>query len=538
MGLGRSGGGNVRFVMTMTIWRRKLAAAALVLIVLAGCSGGPAPSRAMATGSDDALSEAVFDVGYERIAEVYVDPVDMGRLTVDGLSGLTTIDQTLSAQRSGGMVQLVSAGRVIGEFEAPAPLDSQGWAEVTMAAIERGRAASPALRSANAAAVYDAVFSAITGDLDPYSRYVGPDRAQQERAYRDGYGGIGLLLEVGTDGRPHIQEVFPEGPAFRVGIAVGDMIVAVNGEPSADWSLEELGNRLRGPVNSRVQITLADAAGRSRTIELRRERVVPNVVSTRYKDGVAIIKISRFNAATAQHLAEAIDAARARLGPGAAGIILDLRGNPGGLLDQSVAVADLFISQGEIIHTRGRHPDSVQRFMARNGDEAAGLPLAVLIDGRSASGSEVVAAALQDSGRAVLVGASSFGKGSVQTVTRLPNDGELFLTWSRIFAPSGYTLHREGVMPTVCTSGSVDDPDQLIRRFRAGETGLPANLVNLRYAAQDDESALAQLRGACPWRAHNEENDVTVATKLLHDPVLFAQALAAAAPPAMAQRQP
>ena len=158
----------------------------------------------------------------------------------------------------------------------------------------------------------------------------------------------------------------------------------------------------------------------------------------------------------------------------------------------------------------------------------------MLLDGRSASGAEVVAAALQDSRRGVLVGASTYGKGSVQTVTRLPNDGELFLTWSRIFAPSGYTLHLQGVMPTICTSTGIDDPDRIVAMFSAGQLAVPASMTSLRQAAPEDEAALQRLREACPWREHDAELDVEVALRLLRDPLLFQQALAASSPPSVA----
>ena len=228
----------------------------------------------------------------------------------------------------------------------------------------------------------------------------------------------------------------------------------------------------------------------------------------------------------------------AALGPQARGLILDLRGNPGGLLGQSVAVADLFMPRGEIISTRGRHPDSMQQYYARREDRTDGLPMVVLVDGRSASGAEVVAAALQDAGRAVVVGASSFGKGSVQTVTRLPNGGELFLTWSRIFSPAGITIHRQGVTPTLCTSRDVETVEQALTLFRSGELAIPQSVIGLRRAAADDDSALRRVRAFCPWRVHDEELDVQVAERLLRDDRLFDRALALSRVPTLAQAEP
>ena len=497
----------------------------LAVALLAACAGVASPVQAPMTVGEGRPSESVVDVGYNRIAEVYVDPIDLGVLTVDALDGLATLDDEISARRRGDVVELLAGGNVVGRYTAPAADDAEGWAALTLAAVDRGRTASTAIGDASTEDINKALFSAIAQDLDPYSRYVDPENAARERAYRDGYGGIGLLLDTDDDGRPIIQEVFRDGPAFEANLQSGMRIVAVDGTPTSGWSLETLGETLRGPVGTLVAITVRDTAGQDRRLELRRQRVIPNVVSTRYENGIAILKVSRFNAATADNLVAALDEAVTRVGPSGHGLILDLRGNPGGLLDQSVEVADLFIARGEIIHTRGRHPDSQQRFIARSDDHANGLRMVVLIDGRSASGAEVVAAALQDSARAVLVGASSYGKGSVQTVTRLPNDGELFLTWSRIFAPSGYTLNEQGVMPTVCTSVAINTADGLIQAYRQGNLPTPASLAATRRAAPADPTALASLREACPWREHEAELDVQVAMALLRDRELYDQAI-------------
>ncbi len=519
------------------MWKKRLLGAALALVVLSGCGGGPALHGAE-TGSPGTLQGSVFSVGFDRIADVYLHPVDMGTLTVDGLTGLSRIDDRVRAQRVGDRVEVLAGTAMLADFTAPDPADARSWASITVDAIERVRTVSPALREATAEQIYEAVFNGIIADLDQYSRYVNAERAEQERASRDGYGGIGLLLEMDDElGRAYVEQVFPHSPAARAGIAPGEVFMAVGGDDTLGWPLDQLASRLRGPIGSTVDITLRSGTNSLRTLNLRREQVIVNVVTTRIDDGIAILRVSRFNAATAQQLAEAIVAAQSRLGPGAAGIILDLRGNPGGLLGQSVAVADLFISRGELISTRGRHPDSIQHYYATADDLGSGLPMVVLVDGRSASGAEVAAAALQDSGRAIVVGSSSFGKGSVQTVTRLPNGGELFLTWSRIYSPGGYTLHRQGVMPTICTSAGIEDPDRLIAMFRSGEAVAPSTLSALRSIAADDEDALSRLRAACPWRAHDEELDVTVAQRLLRDRSLYAQALTASAVPTIASAE-
>jgi carboxyl-terminal processing protease len=328
------------------------------------------------------------------------------------------------------------------------------------------------------------------------------------------------------DGKFFITELVGHAPAARAGLKTGETVVAIDGDLTSYMPLQEVRDRLRGPSGTLVLVTVATENGaQSRRVALRRERVIPNTVAMSIENGIAVLSIERFNAATSLNLREAIDVARTQIGKKAIGFVLDLRGNPGGLLDQAVAVADLFIPQGQIISTAGRHPDSIQRFEATLDDQLEGLPLIVLVDGRSASASEIVAAALQDSGRAVVVGASSFGKGSVQTVTRLPNDGELFLTWSRIYAPSGYTLHRQGVTPTICTSKDLSDPDAVISQLKAGQLGMPGTLASWRAAAPDDESALNQLRASCPWKTHEANLDLRVARLLLADKGLYQRAL-------------
>jgi len=206
------------------------------------------------------------------------------------------------------------------------------------------------------------------------------------------------------------------------------------------------------------------------------------------------------------------------------GIVLDLRGNPGGLLDQAVSLSDVFIARGPIISTVGRHPASHQFFEASGDSMAPQMPIAVLINGGSASSSEIVAAALQDVGRAVVIGSSSFGKGTVQTVLRLPNDGELTLTWAQLVAPSGYFLNDHGVVPTLCTSDLADDDDSVQIALQRSN---PQSSLTPRPRASLDESAWSQLRRSCPARQGDHEIDIKVAKRLLADPALYSQAVQA-----------
>ncbi|MBP2290873.1 S41 family peptidase [Azospirillum rugosum] len=503
-------------------------------MLILGHRGEPPPPAAAADAFF--ISEQVFSVAYGKVAEVYLQPADFTKLGLDGLKGLTTIDPATRVERAGNAVRLYVSDSQVGEYAAPSASDAAGWAALTTKATERARLYSPTLYQASPERVYQAVLDSVMADLDGYSRYTGTTRATSERAQREGYGGIGLSLETSAN-RTVIRNVLARSPADRSGVRDGDQLLAIDGELTAKMSEAEMRDRLRGPTGTMVLLTIARDGNAPRRAPIRRERVVPNTVSMTVADQVGILKVDRFNAATAANLREATVAARQSVGKGLRGYVLDLRGNPGGLLDQAVAVADLFIARGKIITTEGRHPDSRQRFEAAPDDIADGLPMVVLVDGRSASSAEVVAAALQDSGRAVVVGASSYGKGSVQTVTRLPNDGELFLTWSRIYTPAGYTLHRQGVQPTVCTSrGGQDDASALLTDLRDGRVRPMAQFAGWRAKAADDEDALAHLREACPWKEHEPELDLKVALRLLSEPTMYQRAVALASSNTVAER--
>jgi len=501
---------------------RPLAVALLAFSLVSGCAAGPVGGSSAARDRID--GEHIFTVGYNRISEIYLDPVDLRRLTLDGLGGLIKLDPAISLLATEQVLHARVNDKVVGEFVLPGRNEAGAWAEVTARVLERLRAHSASLSATTREDIYQAVFDAIVADLDAYSRYTSASRALDERSQREGYGGIGVVMRH-QPGRHEIAEVMLGGPAAQAGVRTGDLVLAIDGTFTADLAPDAVGDRLRGPAGTVVMLTVGPTLQDSRRLMVRRDRVIPNTVEARAEGRIGIVRIDRFNAATALNLREALRSLRAGLGPQAAGFILDLRGNPGGLLDQAVAVADQFIRTGRIISTQGRHPDSMQRFDATPDDQIDGLPLVVLVDGRSASAAEIVAAALQDTGRAVVVGASSFGKGSVQTVTRLPNDGELFLTWSRLYAPSGYTLHKQGVQPTVCTSNDVRNEEEALRSVRLGAV-IPASTMTLwRTRAPEDSTALAQLREACPWKEHAPELDLTVARSLLMDPVLYRRAL-------------
>jgi carboxyl-terminal processing protease len=233
------------------------------------------------------------------------------------------------------------------------------------------------------------------------------------------------------------------------------------------------------------------------------------------------------------------------------GVVIDLRGNPGGLLSQAVNVADLFVHEGRIIATVGRHPDSYHDYRADGGDLAHGLPLAILLDGSSASSAEIVASALEDLGRAVVIGSTSYGKGTVQTVIRLPNDGEVTLTWSRFISPSGYAIHGLGVMPAVCaTDPNLPKTPSISDKDASGLTDAilaPAHIDGYRNTMEAWHAAglifdgrRATLRSACPAKTlrpgKNGDLLMKLATRVIQDPALYQRAILLSQPISTASR--
>jgi carboxyl-terminal processing protease len=495
-----------------------VALAIAMLVIACATSGGQ--SGSLPRTVDPAR---LFSVGYEDIADIYIDDVDTGVLAVAGLDHLSALDKSLSAKRLNQFITLYRDGKGIGTFPVPAAGDYTGWGAVTSKALTSARAASSAVRSADDEALYEAIFDGLVGKLDQYSRYASAEEANENRANRSGFGGIGVRIAVEDTG-VRVVNVMEGTPAQQAGLRDNDLIIAIEGVPVAGMDQEEVVQRLRGRISSRVKVRIRREGAGDFDVAITRAKVVPQTVSYRREGDAAYIQVSGFNQRTTSTLHEKIQAARTEIGPALSGLILDLRSNPGGLLDQAVEVADLFLNQGPIVSTHGRHRDSHQYFGAGSPDIAPDVPIVVLINGSSASAAEIVAAALQDAGRAVVVGSNSYGKGTVQTVLQLPNNGELTLTWALFYAPSGYPLNELGVLPTICTSKGEDKASIVIGKLR--RHALPPLDVAARNAARvDDAATLNRLRANCPARNAMSDVDLEVALGVLTDRALYAEAV-------------
>ncbi|HXP04179.1 MAG TPA: S41 family peptidase [Stellaceae bacterium] len=502
----------------------------IFVAALAACAGG----RDVETGAD---SGYLFARGIEQITDLYIEPISGQKLVTVGAMNLAKLDDRLGVTIGGDpsyrdQLTLTNDGIVVAHFPVPPEIGATDAGQTIAAIIAAARKASGHVASMSEEAIDKAVFDGMTGTLDRFSRYSPPDEARDQRAARDGFGGIGVSLESTSDDF-RITTVSEQSPAEHAGLHAGDRIVAIDGQPTAGHHAAEIIHLLRGPVASTVTVTIArEGVPGTRDYRIGRVLVITPTVTASRDGSVAIFRVASFNQSTTQLLSESIANEERAAGGHLTGIVLDLRGNPGGLLDQAVSLADLFIAKGPIIATVGRHPASHQYFAASGHATAPSIPLVVLINGGSASAAEIVAAALQDVGRAVVIGSSSYGKGTVQTVMHLPNDGELTLTWARLVTPSGYYLQAHGVIPTLCTAGLADDDGALDVALRRTADAAPDAVSASHPRASLDENAWRQLRQTCPARAASPAIDVKIAERVLTDPSRYGQAVGAIHPPA------
>jgi len=512
-----------------------LCAGLFLLAPLGGCETPRSADRGPAFAADAA--DEVFSVGFSNIAARYIEPVSLDVLILDGLRGFATIDPSLSVAQENGVITMRAERLTVAAKSAPAADDAAAWSRLITDFVAAARTHSPEMQASGAEKIYEAVFDGVLSRLDVYSRYAGAEEATRNRARRDGYGGIGVqFLIVGN----HVQltDVHPDEPAGRAGLERNDRVTHINDLPVAGLDHAEITRQLRGPVRSRVTLTvLREGASSPLRFTLERIHIVPRTVTASVQAGVLVLKVANFNHETGNAIEAQVNKTRKNLGARFRGIVLDLRGSPGGLLRQSTRIADLFLAQGRIVSAHGRHPDSMQTHDASGKDIAEGRPIVVLIDGKSASAAEIVAAALQDRGRAVVVGTPTYGKGTVQTVIRLPNDGEITLTWSQLVAPSGYVFHGLGVTPTLCTSGLSGGGEGNVARVMAGREKSAATLADWRRPEPHDEAKRRKLKAACPPEADKlSAIDLAVARKLIQDDPLYRRTVEQASGLSQAQR--
>jgi carboxyl-terminal processing protease len=356
------------------------------------------------------------------------------------------------------------------------------------------------------------IASAINGmlsSLDPHSSYMPPDDFRDMQVQTRGeFGGLGIEVTMEGD---FIKVVTPidDTPAYKAGVLAGDVITALDGEDVAGLTLAEAVDKMRGPVNTNIVLTVR-REGADKPIDITITRDIVRIQSVKWEelgDDVGYIRISQFNERTFDGLRRAIDDIENKLGGRLKGYVVDLRNNPGGLLDQAISVSDAFLDKGEIVSTRGRDESETQRYSAHAGDLTDGKPVIVLINGGSASASEIVAGALQDHRRATVLGSQSFGKGSVQTIIPLGANGAIRLTTARYYTPSGRSIQARGIDPDLEVEQPL--PEELQGKVEArGEASLRGHLNS--QAGEERAGSFAYVP-----RERDEDKQLQYAMELL-----------------------
>jgi len=360
---------------------------------------------------------------------------------------------------------------------APSVLSAYRELDLFGDAFERVRANY--VREVDDSELINSAINGMVSSLDPHSSYMDPKEfADMQVQTRGEFGGLGLEVTQ-EDGLVKVVTPIDDTPASRAGLKTGDFISAIDGISIQGMPLNEAVSRMRGPENSKVTLTIL-RTGEKRPLDVTLTRAVIRVESVKYerKGDIGYIRISSFSEKTDAGLKKAIADLKKQIGPGLIrGYVLDLRNDPGGLLDQAIAVSDDFLTGGEVVSTRGRRPDDTQRYNARGGDLTDGKPILVLINEGTASASEIVAGALQDHRRATIVGVTSFGKGSVQTIIPLGGQrgGALRLTTAKYYTPSGRSIQATGITPDIAVSNLTEkaqsEADQFTARSEATLAG-------------------------------------------------------------------
>ena len=332
-------------------------------------------------------------------------------------------------------------------------------------------------------ALIEDAMNGMLQSLDPHSSYISPNSFKELRMDNKGeYGGLGMEVTM-EDGFVKVIAPIDDTPAKRSGVKAGDFITEIDGKSLIGFTLSEAVDQMRGKPGEDINITIVREGEDPINLDITREVIKRQIVKFEMKDGIGYARIAQFNEKAADGLRGAISELQVENGGRLPGMILDLRGNPGGLLTQSVEVSSIFLDGGEVVSTRGRRADDVNVFNAQKGQMAKNVPLIVLVDGASASASEIVAGALQDKGRALIVGTTTFGKGSVQDVIPLRGgrDGALKITTQRYYTPNGRSIQASGITPDIMISAVPDDGKDT-KRF--SEASLPNAIAN-----EDEESS-------------------------------------------------
>jgi len=499
---------------------------ALLFLLLLVAPAHAEPHAALFSAPGDSLDQAlvaeVFTTALVFMAPRTLEPVPTPQMTLWSLRGLSALDAALIPDLRGDQLVLSAPGRLLLALPPPGIADAPGWGEAAAQIVAAAWEASPSVRRAGTAGIIRNMFDELFNHLDAYSRYEGPQEAAADRGRRSGAAGTGITPS-GRAGAIVIGEVSADSPAAAAGLRPGDRILAIDGVRLDRQDAESVAALLAGEVDSQVALLLR-RDGRPLRVSLTRAMVTPETVFSARSGDMLVLRITGFNSTTDTRVREELARGMGAASP-PAGLALDLRGNRGGLLRQAVATAALLLGDRLIATTVGRDPDADHVWQGSGSDVTDGLPIVVVVDGRSASAAEVVAAALADDRRAVVIGSTTLGKGLVQTITPLPDGGELFVTWSRVLAPLGWPIQGLGVLPQICTSLGEDLLHAQLAELAAGRQPMQTALARHRAArAPMPVAQMLDIRNACP-AAVGRDADLDTARAVIDAAALYSAAL-------------
>ena len=377
--------------------------------------------------------------------------------------------------RSTGLVAAVALIPAISAGMAAVDVDTYKELDQFMSVFERVR--SDYVDKVDDQTLIRGAIDGMLASLDPHSSYLDARDFQNLKTQTEGsYGGLGLTVSM-EDGAVKVVAPTEDSPGDRAGIKAGDYITHLDGQLIYGGTLDEAVDKMRGKPGTKIRLTIV-RPGRDKPFDvtLVREIIQLKAVKWEVKNRVGIVNINSFSKTTGEGVRAALAGIDKATGSHPLGYVVDLRSNPGGLLDQAIEVSDAFLERGEIVSQRGRDPSDIERYYAHAGDLAHGLPVVVLVDSGSASAAEIVAGALQDQRRALVMGETSFGKGSVQTLLQLTDDTALRLTTARYYTPSGRSVQEGGIKPDIPVP-QLTDPDRKDRP-RLREADLRRHLIN------------------------------------------------------------
>lgn len=491
-------------------------------------SGGAKPPFVItaAPSADNAMLRAVMATALEFLTPRTLEYHSAREFTLWGLGALTALDPTLSLHTDKKEISLMDGQKTLFTQPAPPAADSAAWVELAVHFITAAQTHSETFRKISQDDLLQTFFDELFNHLDPYSRYIGPSPASSDRIARTGGEADAGVTLTHKGGHILIKTVNANGPAWTASVDAGDRLVAVDGRSTAGQSVKTVSEWLKGSEDSLVHLRLlSPGRKRSHVVSVRRARVPPETVFAFTSGSLLILRITAFSSDTAEEMSQYLD--QAMQDTHLRGIIIDLRGNRGGVLQQAVTASALLLDHGVAAVTDGRDPEANHIWAVQGGDMTSGLPIAVLVDGHTASAAEILAAALADHHRAVIIGSSTLGKGLVQTVAQLPNKSELFVTWSRVMAPLDWPLQGLGVMPHICTSLGAS---AIARQMHALSQGHLENKPALEASRSArfpiSTSNILSIRKACP-AALGRDEDTETAQMILNNKAWYKAAISA-----------